>query len=140
MMKALKEYSPKENVIFIFENGKGVRVPVTAYDTKANRRRLVNAYSENSPIVAAFYESSPTEIVMLSSDGKGILFSSALIPVKTTRTSSGIILMSLKKKQKIVAAYSGEQAKRFSEVPKIKKIKIPATGVAVDAGEQITIG
>ncbi|MBQ7475661.1 MAG: topoisomerase IV [Clostridia bacterium] len=141
MMKALKEYPEKENVVFIFENGKGVRIPVSAYETKGNRRRLVGAYSETSPIVAAFYESKPAEVVLTSSDGRGILISSALIPKKTTRTSAGVTLMALKKNQKVTAAYFGEEAAKFADVPKIRKIKIPATGVPVEpAGEQITLG
>ena len=140
MMKALKEYPEKDNIIFIFQNGKGVKIPVSSYDTKANRRRLVGAYSDASPVVAAFYESENREIVLLNSDGRGILISSALIPVKTTRTASGVTLMTLKKNQKVVAAYSGEDAKRFSEVPKIRKIKIPATGVPTDSlSEQLSI-
>ena len=140
MMKALKEYPEKDNVIFIFRNGKGVKIPVSSYDTKANRRRLVGAYSDASPAVAAFYESENREIVIVNSDGRGILISSALIPVKTTRTASGVTLMTLKKNQKVVAAYSGDDAKRYAEVPKIRKIKIPATGVPTDSlSEQLSI-
>ncbi|MBQ5886894.1 MAG: topoisomerase IV, partial [Clostridia bacterium] len=58
MMKALTEYNPKHNVVFVFENGKGIRVPLTAYETKANRRKLTGAFSTASPIVAAVYEAS----------------------------------------------------------------------------------
>ncbi len=140
MMKALKSYPEDKYVVFLFENGKGVRIPVSAYETKANRRRLINAYSEVSPIVAAFYEYEPTEIVLLTNDGRGIMLSSSLIPKKTTRTSAGVTLLSLKRNQKVVAAYAGEDSKKYADVPKIKKIKIPATAVAVEStGEQITM-
>ncbi|MBR3640275.1 MAG: hypothetical protein IKN50_06685, partial [Clostridia bacterium] len=90
MMKALKNYPEDKYVVFLFENGKGVRIPVSAYETKANRRRLINAYSEAAPIVAAFYEYEPTEIVLLTNEGRGILISSSLIPTKATRTSAGV--------------------------------------------------
>ena len=140
MMKALKNYPDDRYVIFIFENGKGVRVPVSAYETKTNRRRLINAYSEAAPVVAAFYEEETTEIVLMTNEGKAILISSSLIPKKTTRTSAGVTLMTLKRNQKVVAAYFGEDAKKYADVPKIRKIKIPATGVASDSGgEQITL-
>ena len=68
------------------------------------------------------------------------MLSSSLIPKKTTRTSAGVTLLSLKRNQKVVAAYAGEDAAKYADVPKIRKIKIPATAVAVESsGEQITM-
>jgi len=129
MMKVMSEDFDKDShMIFIFENEKGVRVPLSSYETKSNRRRLTGAYSAASPIVSAIYEKEPTEVLLVSDVGKGILIKSSLIPEKTTRTASGVILFNLKKKQKIVAAVSGEAIKKYPDASKCKKIKIPATG------------
>ena len=129
MKSMLGGYSDKHHIIYIFENGKGVRVPVSAYDTKGNRRRLTGAYSDASPIVAAFYEEKPGELLIMSGDGRGIFINSSLIPEKTTRTASGVILMSLKKGQKVTEAYFGEGAISYPSAQKYRKTKIPSPGV-----------
>ena len=115
-----------ENMVFIFENGKGVRIPLSSYETKATRKKLVGAYSDASPIVAVLYEKEkePYDIMMISSDDRAIVFKTSLIPLKTTRTSSGVTLMSLKKGSTVVNVHSDipEDTKGY------KKTKLPATG------------
>ncbi len=125
----MKLYTPPtedENMVFIFENGKGVRIPLSSYETKATRRKLVGAYSDASPIVAVFYEKGkePYDIMMIGSDDRAIVFKTSLIPLKTTRTSSGVTLMNLKKGSKVVSAMSDvpEDTKGY------KKTKLPAAG------------
>lgn len=126
-MKVQNEYPENENMVFIFENGKGVRVPISAYDTKGTRRKLQGAYSAVSPIVVVFYEKEPFEIMMISSADRAIVFKSSLIPVKTTRSAGGVTLMTLKKDQKIVSA-SADFAENFGDTKGYKKLKLPAVG------------
>ena len=129
MMKVMNDTSDqKDHMIFIFQNGKGVRIPLSSYETKSNRRRLTGAYSSASPIVAAIYEKETTDVLLISDVGKGILIKSSLIPEKTTRSASGVALFNLKKKQIVVAAATGEQLKKYPDSSKCRKIKIPATG------------
>lgn len=130
-MKSLAAYSEKAHFVFIFENGKGVKIPVSAYDTKSNRKKLTGAFSEASPIVAAFYESEPIDLLLLSDAQKAIQLSSSLIPVKTTRSSQGVTLFNLKANQKIIKAVRATE-ENTSGVKGIRKIKIPATGVSYD--------
>ncbi len=130
MMKSmLSGYNREHHIIFIFENGKGVRVPVSAYDTKGTRRRLTGAYSTASPVVAAIYEEKPSDILIMATDGRGILVNSALIPEKTTRSASGVILMNLKKGQTVSQVYFGESAREYPSAQKYKKTKVPSPGV-----------
>lgn len=121
-----------DNIVFVFENGKAVRIPVSAYQTKATRRRLTGAYSSQSQIVAAIYEKGEAaDIYMESDNGKAICIKSSLIPVKSTRTASGVTVFQLNKGAKLIRVEAGE---RLSEVPfssKCRKLKIPATGVNV---------
>jgi len=128
LMNIQNKYPEKENLVLIFENGKGVRVSITNYETTGNRRKLTAAYSKNSPIVAAFYEKAPMEIMLTSSDKRAIIIKSSLIPVMSTRTSGGVTLMSLKKGATLVAATANPD-----EIPAdtkgLKKVKIPASGV-----------
>lgn len=119
-----------KNWVFIFENGKGVRVPASAYETKTNRRRLTGAYSDASPIVAVFYEEEPFELLLISSQGKGILINTSLISEKTTRTASGVQLFTLKEGQKLTAALRDFSA--YPSASKCRKQKLPASGIALE--------
>ena len=129
-MRVQNGYPENENMVFIFENGKGVKVPVSAYDTKGTRRKLQGAYSAASPIVSVFYETEPFEIMMTSSANKAIIFKSSLIPVKSTRSAGGVTLMTLKKDQKIVTAISDENGK-FEDTKGYRKLKLPAIGTTI---------
>ena len=124
-MMPLKKYDENKRFVFIFENGKGVRVPALSYETKGARRKLVNAYSETSPAVAVFCEEMPIDILIINDAGKAILINSKLIPEKTTRTSSGVSIFQLKSGQKIVNATTSLES--YPGAAKCKKIKIPAT-------------
>lgn len=128
LMNIQNKYPEKENLVLIFENGKGVRVSIANYETTGNRRKLTAAYSKNSPIVAAFYEKAPMDIMLVSSDKRAIVIKSTLIPLMSTRTSGGVTLMSLKKGTTLVSATANPD-----EIPAdtkgMKKIKIPASGV-----------
>ena len=130
-IKVIKDYPEKHNMVFIFENGKAVRVPITSYQTKGTRRKLVGAYSDASPIVAAFYEEEkkPYDLLIVNNQKKAIVVKTSLIPLKTSRTSAGSTVFTCKKGQKITLV-----SDKFSEHldnTGYKKIKIPATGSAI---------
>ncbi len=119
------------NFMFFFENGKGVKIPVLAYETKTNRKKLVGAFSDVSPIVSVIYEDSPVELLMISNAKRGIVISSNLVPVKSSRSSQGVTIFALKGGQKLAAVLT-DFADKFTSAKSLKKIKIPATGIAID--------
>lgn len=135
MLHAYKEISKDDNVIFIFENGKGVRVPLNSYVTKGNRRRLTGAYSDSSPIVGVIYEKEPTDLLLHSTDDRAILIKSSLIPIKATRTASGVQLINLKKGQKLDRVIIGDDIAASGDISKCRKIKIPASGAPITSGD-----
>ncbi len=128
-MRVQPSYPEGENFIFIFENGKGVRVPVINYETKGNRRKLVNAYSSASPICSVFYEKEkePFEIMLIGSDDRAIIIKSSLIPLKNTRTSGGVTLISLKKGVTLKTCLSTFD-EYYDTAKGYRKLKIPASG------------
>lgn len=129
-MTIQSEFREGYNYVFVFENGKGVRVPEKAYEVSSVRRKLKGIYSTASPIVAVFseQEKKPFDIMLVSSEDRAIIFKSSLIPVKATKTASGVQLMTVKNKQKIVKAISDFD--NTSEATKgYRKIKLPATGI-----------
>ena len=85
-------------VLFFFENGKAAKVPLNTYETKTNRRRLTGAYSDKSPLKAAFALDSDAQVVVYTTDNRAAIFSTALLLPKTTRNTQGVSVVSLKKK------------------------------------------
>ncbi len=126
-MRALKGYEPSHNIIYIFKNGKGVKIPVSSYETKANRKKLINAYSDASPIVAAIYESEPFELMIGSKNGKAMIINTKLIPIKNTRTSIGVTLFTLKKDDEVKFAIR-DYENEFPDTTGLRKTKIPSSG------------
>lgn len=126
-MRALKGYEPSHNIVYIFKNGKGVKIPVSSYETKANRKKLINAYSDSSPIVAAIYESEPFELMLGSKNGKAMIINTKLIPIKNTRTSIGVTLFTLKKDDEVKFAIR-DYENEFPDTTGLRKTKIPSSG------------
>ena len=85
-------------VLFFFENGKVAKVPLSAYETKTNRRRLTAAYSDKSPLKSVIALDTDEQVVLYSTDGRAAIISTALLLPKTTRNTIGVSAMSLKKK------------------------------------------
>ncbi len=130
----VSDIKPDSNMIYIFENGKGVRIPLSAYETKSSRRRLTGAYSSASPIVAAIFEDSAKDILIENNADKAILVSSKLIPEKATRSAGGVQVMTLKKGQTVVSAVT--VADKSAAAGGVRKIKIPASGTALSKSDR----
>ena len=85
-------------VLFFFENGKVSKVPLSAYETKTNRKKLTGAFSDKAPVKVILGMASDDQIAMYASDGRCLIFSTAQLMPKTTRNTQGVAVMSLKKK------------------------------------------
>lgn len=130
-MAVIEEYKENENMIFIFENGKGVRVPITSFQTKTNRRKLTAAYSDSSPIVAAIHEKDNMPLLLVNDQHRAIAIQSKLIPQKATRSSNGVQLMTLKKGSKLTNVMTDFEDK-ISNPSKYNKAKLPAAPVLLE--------
>ena len=85
-------------VLFFFENGKVAKVPLSAYETKTNRKKLTGAYSDKSPVVSIIGMTADDQMAVFSSDGRAAIFSTAQLLPKTTRNTQGVAVLTLKKK------------------------------------------
>ncbi len=85
-------------VLFFFENGKVAKVPLSAYETKTNRKKLTGAYSDKSPLVKALALDTDEQMVLYSTDGRAAIFSTAQLLPKTTRNTQGVAVLTLRKK------------------------------------------
>ena len=85
-------------LLFFFENGKVARVDLTAYKTTSNRRKLTGAYSDKSPLRRILRIDQDREVAVYSTEPRCLIFHSALLRPKTTRTTQGVAVMNLKPK------------------------------------------
>lgn len=88
----------KGSLVYIFENGRGAKVPLSCYETKTNRKKLINAYCKKFPLIDMKYIKEDTDIVLYTNLDKVVVFNTKSIPEKTTRDTQGVIVMNLKKK------------------------------------------
>lgn len=94
-MVATKDY--KGILLFAFENGKLAKVPLEAYQTKTNRKKLTGAYSDKSPLAGMVFFTEDKEFLLKASSGRMLLVHSGAINLKTTRSTQGVAVMKLKK-------------------------------------------
>ena len=114
-------------VLFFFENGKVAKVPLSAYETKTNRKKLTGAFSDKSPAVKILSLVADTQIAMYSSDGRAMIFSTADLLPKTTRNTIGVAVMSLKKKAVLQNALLLEES-GIENQSRYRMKTIPAAG------------
>ena len=114
-------------VLFFFENGKVAKVPLSAYETKTNRKKLTGAFSDKSPVIKILSLGADAQIAMYSSDGRAMIFSTADLLPKTTRNTIGVAVMSLKKKAVLQNALPLEQS-GIENQARYRMKTIPAAG------------
>ena len=117
----------KGNVLFFFENGKAAKVPMSAYETKTNRKKLTGAYSDKSPLVCAMAMQADDQMAVYTTDGRCVIFSTAQLLPKTTRNTQGVAVVSLKKKA-VVSAAQLVSASGIVNQSRYRSRTIPAAG------------
>ena len=125
-------------LLFCFENGKVARVPLSAYQTQSNRRRLTGAYSDKSPLVACLPVTEEQEYVLISTEGRAVIFNSAALSPKTTRSTQGVNIMTLKPKWHVAEARPLAQS-GIVNVSRYRSRSLPVAGALLkpeDKGEE----
>ena len=89
------------SILFCFDNGKIARVEVAAYQTQTKRKKLTGAYSDKAPLVSAFLVKEDFEAAVISTEGRCLIFHTASLNPKTTRTTQGVNVMTLKPKYRV---------------------------------------
>ena len=120
--------------MLVFENGKAARIPMAAYETKTNRRRLTGAYSDKSPLKALLHLKEDREIAVYSTEPRVLIVNTALLGVKTTRTTQGVALLTLKKKFTLDTVRLPEET-GITDLARYRGRSIPATGALLKTGD-----
>jgi DNA gyrase subunit A len=125
-------------VLFFYENGKAARVSLSAYQTTSNRRKLTGAYSDKSPLCALRVLEGDGELVLFSSEPRALVFHTALLAPKTTRSTQGVQVMSLKPRYHLVRVCPPEES-GITAFTRFRVRSVPAAGALVrpaDVGEE----
>ena len=114
-------------MLFVYENGKVAKVPLNAYETKTNRKKLTGAFSLKDKIVAAIFIDDNKEMMLRSSNNRAVIFDTALLLPKVSKTTVGVSVMTLKtkavvEKAQILTPETAEALKKY------RCKSIPATG------------
>ncbi len=114
-------------LLFFFENGKAARVNLSAYQTTSNRRKLTGAYSDKSPLASILRLDREEELAVYSSEPRVLIFNTALLSPKTTRSTQGVAVITMKPK------YHLERAVLLEESPIVNHSRyrvraVPAAG------------
>ena len=126
------------SLLFFFANGKAARVELSGYQTQTKRKRLTGAYCDKSPLVRAFLLREEREMAVWSTEGRCLIFQTAALSPKTTRTTQGVNVMTLKSK------YQVEGAAPLAETPiqnaaRYRARSLPVAGAILkeeDRGEE----
>ena len=124
-MVATKDY--KGMMLFAFENGKAAKVPLEAYATKTNRKKLTAAYSDKSPLVGALWLAEDKEVLFTSSSGRMLLVHTGALALKTTRSTQGVAVMKLKKGHRLFCIDPYKEG-GFAKPQRYRTRSLPALG------------
>ena len=124
-----------KNLLLIFENGKAARIDMAAYETKTNRRKLVNAYSDKSPVIAVMVIRDEIDVACFSSDDRALVFNTSQLQVKTSRSTQGVAVMSLKAKRNLIKAIPLANS-GISNTTRYRVKNLPGAGAALKAEDR----
>ncbi len=126
------------SILFFYQNGKAARVEMSAYATKTNRKKLIGAYSDKSPLAAIVPLVGESEIAVYTDEGRALVFSTALLQPKTSRSTQGVGVMNLKGKRFVTEAHPLADTP-IKNLSRYRVRTIPALGALLkgeDRGEE----
>ena len=118
------------SLLFFFENGKAARVELKAYQTTSNRRKLTGAYSDKSPLACIRRLDEDCELAVYSNEPRCLIFHTALLAPKTTRSAQGVAVMTLKPKYHLETVLLSEETS-ITNRTRYRVRAIPAAGALV---------
>ena len=129
-------------MLFVFDNGRVAKVPMSAYETKTRRKKLANAYCGKFKLCKGMQIAQDREFVLTTTAKRKLVFDTAVLLPKTTRDTQGVVVMTVKKNHFVVSAESFDPEK-LANAHRFRAKTLPSAGAIVreeDEGEQLTIG
>ena len=119
-------------MLFLFENGKAAKVPLSAYATTSNRRRLTGAYSDKAPLTAMLALREDTELALYTNEPRCLLMHTASLTPKTTRSTQGVAVMTIKPKYRLERAVPAAET-GITNPARYRTRTLPAAGALLKA-------
>ena len=125
----------KGYMLFGYKNGKIAKVDMQSYDTKLNRKKLINAYSNKAELTAAMFIPEDKDIMLVRDNDKAMLVNTALIPAKATKSTGGIQIYNLKKNSFMTRMLDKDEFVS-EDIEYYRSDKIPATGHFINENDK----
>ena len=123
----------KGYMVFVFDNGRIAKVPLDAYATKTNRKKLINVYCEKFTIHTVLHLKEDLDLLLKSTNGRMLLVNTGSVPSKTTKNNGGIAVMTQKKGQRVFTAEIYEKGTLDPE-HRYRTKNLPAAGSLKPSG------
>lgn len=128
------------HVLFAFENGKVAKVPLSSYETKTNRKKLVKAYSDDSKLVRMIYSDGDIDLILnrfnFPDEIRLLILNSSLINEKSTKNTKGVQVVRLKKSSIVNMMLTGDE-NPFGNIEQYRAKKVPMSGISIDIMDRL---
>ncbi len=126
-------------MLFTFENGKMAKVELKNYETKTNRKKLIGAYSDKSPVCDIRFINGDTDVILMSNNNRALCLNTAKIPLKATKSTQGVQAMTLRRKGSVIVKVVGADEGVIENADKYRSRNIPAAGSAISDAQMSLI-
>ncbi len=128
-------------LIFVFTNGRISKVALSAYQTKNNRKKLINAYTDKHELCKIIWLPEDKEILLQSTNGRVLLVHTGALQTKATKDNGGVAVMTQKKGQRVIEVTEYTEG-MLAKPHRYRARNLPAAGsflTADDNAEQLTL-
>lgn len=122
------------DLIIAFKNGKFARVALECYKTATNRKKLIKAYNSDSTPVFMLQIKEDINLVVSSAQKRILAFNTSLLHTKVTKDTQGVLVIKLKKGDKLIKVKTEEQA-RLKNISEYIVTNIPRAGILKEASQ-----
>ena len=126
-------------MLFTFENGKMAKVELKNYETKTNRKKLIGAYSDKSPVCDIRFIEGDTDVILISNNNRALCLNTEKIPLKATKSTQGVQAMTLRRKGSVIVKVVGADEGIIENADKYRSRNIPAAGSAISDAQMSLI-
>ncbi len=126
-------------MLFTFENGKMAKVELKNYETKTNRKKLIGAYSDKSPVCDIRFTEGDTDVILISNNNRALCLNTEKIPLKATKSTQGVQAMTLRRKGSVIVKVVGADEGVIENADKYRSRNIPAAGSAISDAQMSLI-
>jgi len=124
-------------LIVSFQNGKAGKISMTGFQTEHSRKKLKNAFNDESRLIFIEHIENDIDLVVVSNINKVVLFNTNLINPVESRTTKGVQVMKLKDNSIMTKVKKLSQVKLQDPEYYRKDESLNVVGYYLKAGDEI---